>query len=322
MKTLFPDIRPFHSEQLDVGQGHRLYVERCGSESGIPVLVVHGGPGAGCSEKMRRFFDPEQYHIIIFDQRGAGRSSPHAETEHNDNAAVLADMELIRQRYGISRWVLFGGSYGATLSLLYAQAHPEKVAGLILRGVFLGREQDLNWLYEEGAGRYFPEEWQRFLQPVDGAVGHELIEKYYQILHGPNELAKVSAAKAWARWEVANASFRPNQSSQDYYTATHTALSMARISSHFFRHRCFLNPNQIIDNVDKIAHIPAYILHGRYDMICPPEQAWALAEAWPEAELDLVREGGHSAFDPAMTDVLIRATRRLAKRLGVPESEA
>lgn len=322
MRALFPEIRPYHSEYLAVGDGHELYLECCGTRTGIPVLVVHGGPGAGCSEQMRRFFDPERYHIIIFDQRGAGRSRPHAETEHNSTDHILADMEKIRDHLGIHRWVLFGGSFGATLSLLYAQLHPEHVCGVVLRGVFLGRQQDLDWLYRAGAGRFFPEEWAQFQKVVAGIEGATLIERFYQVLHGENELAQVSAAKAWAHWEAIATSFRPSHRSEEYYTATHTALALARISSHFFRQNCFIEPDQVLQNVSGLTGIPGYIIHGRYDMVCPPDQAWELAERWQGAELDLVREGGHSAFDSAMVDVLVRTTNRLAERLGAPESEA
>jgi proline iminopeptidase len=307
---------------LPVSDGHELYLELSGTPGGIPVLVVHGGPGAGCSEKMRRFFDPERYHIIVFDQRGAGRSTPHAETENNTTTLLLEDMEAIRNHLNIHKWVLFGGSFGATLALLYAEQFSQHVCGLILRSVFLGRQQDLDWLYRQGAGRFFPEEWLRFKAPVAESSGTDLIEGYYQILHGENELAKVGAAKAWARWEAANTSFRPNQSSQDYYTATHTALALARISSHYFINHCFIDRDQILNNVDQLAGIPGYIVHGRYDMICPPDQAYDLASKWEDGELDLVREGGHSAFDAAMLDALIRSTGRLANRLGSPDNEA
>lgn len=322
MRSLYPEIRPFHTEMLPVSQGHELYLERSGSEGRIPVLVIHGGPGAGCSEQMRRFFDPERYHIIIYDQRGAGRSTPHADTENNTTDLLIADMEAIRQHFNINKWVLFGGSFGATLALLYAEKYPEHVCGMVVRSVFLGRQQDLDWLYRQGAGRFFPEEWRKFKAAVVDSQGTDLIENYYRILHGENELAKVAAAKAWARWEATNTSFRPNQSSQQFYTATHTALALARISSHYFLNHCFLDANQILNHIDAIAEIPGYIVHGRYDMICPPDQAFELASHWPEAELDLVREGGHSAFDPAMVDALVRSTQQLANRLGSPDDQA
>lgn len=322
MKILYPEIRPYQTFMLPVSDGHELYVECSGTQEGIPVLVVHGGPGAGCSDKMRRFFDPERYHIIVFDQRGAGRSTPHAAVDNNTTDHILADMERIRNHLGIHRWVLFGGSFGATLSLLYAQQHTEHVCALILRGVFLGRSQDLDWLYRQGAGRFFPEEWLRFLAPVGGVADEQLLSRYCELLQGENELAKVSAAKAWARWEAANSSFRPNFSSQEYYTATHTALALATISAHFFTHRCFIADDQILANIEKIADLPGYIVHGRYDMICPPDQAYELAQRWPLAELDLIREGGHSAFDDAMVDALVRVTQQLAIQLGRPENEA
>ncbi|MEJ2043387.1 MAG: prolyl aminopeptidase [Reinekea sp.] len=322
MRPLFPEIRPFENEMLDVGDDHQLYFERCGTPTGIPVLVVHGGPGAGCSEQMRRFFDPERYHIILLDQRGTGRSTPYACVENNTTDDLLDDMERLRKHLQISRWVLFGGSFGATLSLLYAEKYPQHVCGLILRGVFLGRQQDLDWLYRQGAGRFFPEEWQRFNAPVADMAGTDIIENYYQIVHGENDLAKVAAAKAWARWEAASSAFRPHQSAQDNYLVTHTALALARISTHYFLNHCFIDVDQILKNVGKIADIPGYIVQGRYDMICPPDQAWELANQWPNAELDLVREGGHSGFDSAMIDALILATYRMAKRLGSPEDEA
>ncbi len=322
MKILFPDIRPFQTEMLDVGDGHQLYLERCGTETGIPVLVIHSGPGAGCSDQMRRFFDPERYHIILFDQRGAGRSTPHASTKNNTTAHLLDDIERIREHYQINRWVLFGGGFGSALSVLYAENHPEKVCGLIVHSVFLGRSQDVDWLYRQGAGRFFPKEWSNFLAPVEDIPGSDTIEKYSEVLHGENELAKVSMAKSWARWEATNSSFRPNQSVQKTYSETHTAIALASISTHYFLNHCFLETDQVINDVDKLAGIPGYIVQGRYDMICPPDQAWELSQHWTDAELDLVREGGHSAFDAAMVDALIRSTCRMAKRLGVPEDEA
>jgi len=322
MLPLYPELRPFKTEQLPVTDGHRLYLEQSGTPGGLPVVVVHGGPGAGCSPQMRRFFDPERYHIILFDQRGSGRSEPHAETTANTPADLMADLERIRTHLGLDDWILFGGSWGTTLSLLYAEQYPQHAKALILRGVFLGRQADLNWLYKDGASRYFPEEWERFVEPVDGKNGEDLIESYYQLLHGSNDLARVSAAKAWARWEAVNASLRPSQQSLDYFTATHVALSLARVSSHYFRNRCFLEENQLLRHSQHLEGIPGTIVHGRYDMICPPDQAWQLAMHWPDAELDLIREGGHSAFDPAIVDALVRATQRWAHHFGSGDGEA
>lgn len=315
MLPLYPEIRPYNESHLAVGGGHQLYFEESGTAEGLPVVVIHGGPGAGCSDQMRRFFDPEHYRIILYDQRGAGRSEPHADTDHNTSADLVEDLEQLRQHLKIDRWLLFGGSWGSTLALLYAEAHPDRVLVMILRGIFLGRQQDLDWLYQSGAGRYFPEEWERFIEPVEGVSGTDLIEAYHQLLHGSNDLARVGAAKAWARWEAVNASLRPSSQSLDYFTQTHVALSLARISAHYFRNRCFLAENQILAQASVLSGIPGTIVHGRYDMICPPEQAWALSKHWPDAELDFIREGGHSAFDPANVDALIRATERWSRYL-------
>jgi proline iminopeptidase len=315
MLPLYPEIRPYNQSTLTVSGGHRLYFEESGTQDGLPVVVIHGGPGAGCSDQMRRFFDPEHYRIILYDQRGAGRSEPHAETDNNTTADLVDDLEQLRQHLNLDRWMLFGGSWGSTLALLYAQANPGRVTAMILRGIFLGRQQDLDWLYESGAGRYFPEEWERFQEPVDGATGSDLIEAYYQLLHGSNDLARVGAAKTWARWEAANASLRPNSQSLEYFTQTHVALSLARISAHYFRNGCFLSGNQILDQASVLAGIPGTIVHGRYDMICPPEQAWSLSRHWPDGELEFIREGGHSGFDPANVDALVRATEKWSRYL-------
>lgn len=322
MLPLYPEIRPFATDMLDVGDGHRLYIEQSGTVGQLPVVVLHGGPGAGCSDQQRRFFDPERYHIILFDQRGSGRSEPHAETRANDSQRLVADMERLREFLDLDQWLLFGGSWGSTLALLYGQAYPQRVMAMILRGVFLGRQRDMDWLYREGASRYFPEEWARFIEPAQGRIGAELIEQYYQRVHGSNDLARVSAAKAWARWEAVNASLRPSQQSLDYYTSTHVALSLSRISSHYFRQNCFLEANQILEQAHRLTGIPAILVHGRYDMVCPPDQAWALAQVWPDAELDLVRESGHSAFDPATVDALVRATVRFSREFGNADDEA
>ncbi|PTY37565.1 prolyl aminopeptidase [Saccharospirillum sp. MSK14-1] len=322
MLPLYPEIRPFDRQWLTVSDGHRLYVEQAGTAGALPVVVVHGGPGAGFSEQLRRFFDPEHFHIILYDQRGAGRSEPHAELSHNDTPRLMNDLEALRQHLGIESWVLFGGSWGATLSLLYAQAYPHRCLALILRGVFLARQLDVDWLYGGGAGRYFPEEWERFIEPVSGKTGQALVEDYAKLFNGANDLARVGAAKAWARWEAVNASLRPSQQSLDYFSSTHVALSLARVGCHYIRQQFFIEPDQILQQADRLAGIPGYLVHGRYDMVCPPDQAWQLAQRWPDAELDLVREGGHSGFDAAMVDALIRATQNVAQRFGQGDEEA
>lgn len=322
MKPLYPDIRPFQTEMLSVGDGHELYVEQSGSIRGLPVIVLHGGPGAGASSQLRRFFDPNRYRIIVFDQRGAGRSKPHASIEQNTTQHLVNDMDAIRQHLGIQQWVVFGGSFGATLALLYAQQFPKQVCGLILRGVFLARQQDMDWLYKDGVRRLFPEQWADFQTLANGLEGNALVAHYHQLLQGANELAKVSAAKAWCRWEVANSQYQACQDHRALNLDTHTSVSMAAISAHFFTHHNFINENQILLNASTLAEIPGFIVHGRFDMICPVEQAWQLSQVWPKAELNIIREGGHSGFEAPMVDALVRATYSLANQLGQPETPA
>jgi len=282
MPELFDAIEPYATHTLPVSAGHRLYVEECGRRDGIPVVFVHGGPGAGCEPWHRRFFNPEVYRIILFDQRGCGRSVPHAELDGNDTASLVADMEAIRELLGIERWVVFGGSWGSTLGLVYAETHPECVLGLILRGIFLCRPRDIHWFYQEGASFLLPERWQ---------------------------------AKAWSLWEAHASTLLPKAAVVDHFGNPHTALSLARIECHYFMHDSFLQQDQILDNVHRLRDIPGVIVHGRYDVVCPVEQAWLLQRAWPGAELRVVPDAGHSALEPGIVDALVRATEQTAMRL-------
>ena len=315
MRTLYPAIKPYATRHLQVDDRHEIYLEECGSEDGLPVLFVHGGPGAGCSERDRCFFDPQKYRIILFDQRGCGRSRPHAELEQNTTDLLLADMELIRTTLGIDKWLLFGGSWGSTLALLYAQAHPKHVLGLILRGIFLARQQELDWLYKEGANRIFPDHWAEFLEPVPEQERGDLLEAYYQRLFGEDELARMNAAKHWSLWEGSAATLRPNHELVDDFADPHMALSLSRIECHYFRHKSFINPNQIIANMNRIAAIPGVIIHGRYDMICPVDNAHTLANHWPAADMQIIRDAGHAACEPGIVDALVRASDQFARRL-------
>lgn len=314
MHCLYPNIRPYSQEMLPRGNQIQLYIEQCGQPDGIPIVFVHGGPGNGCSDQDRRFFDPEKYRIILFDQRGAGRTLPHASLDDNHTQALIDDMEAIRKYLGVTSWVLFGGSWGATLSLLYAQQHSDKVLGMILRGTFLCREQDLNWLYQDGLSRIFPDYWRAFLEPIPKAEQNHLIQAYYQRLCSKNELEKMGAAKAWSQWEAHCATLHPNHSIKMYLTAPHTALALARIESHYFLHCGFIEENQIINDARRLSSIPGIVIHGRYDMICPLENATSLAAHWPEAELRIIREAGHAAEEPSLVDALVRATNDMAKR--------
>lgn len=322
MHSLFPDIRPYATHELNVDSIHTLYLEECGKPDGLPVLVVHGGPGVGASKQARNFFDPDQYRIIVYDQRGAGRSRPSGCTDNNTTTDLIEDIESIRNYLDIPKWLLFGGSWGTTLALLYGQAYPDKVMGFILRGVFLARDKDMNWLYKEGASRIFPEHWQKFRDHCGDLNGAELVDFYYHTLRSNNELARMSAAKHWARWEAQCATLKPSPKMLESLAEPKTALPFALISTHFMKNRCFIEENQILENMNRIEHLPAILVHGRYDMVCPVDQALALFDDWNEAELDMVREAGHSQFEPGIVDALVKATTAMAKRFGKPDNQA
>ena len=314
MHILYADIKPYQTRMLPVGDGHELYLEQCGNPAGIPVLFVHGGPGAGCSGKDRSFFDPDKYRIILFDQRGAGRSTPHAELKANSTQNLIADMERIREHLNVDRWLLFGGSWGSTLSLLYAQEHRERVMGMILRGIFLCRRQDIHWFYQFGASLVFPDYWEDFLHPIPPAERGDMVKAYYQRLTGANELAKMSCAKSWALWEAHCATLRPNLDVLESFGDPHMALSLACTEAHYFVNNSFIEENQILDNAKQLEGIPGIIVHGRYDMVCPLDNAQALHHLWHDSELHIVRDAGHSSREPNIIDALIRATRAMARR--------
>ncbi len=312
MQLLFPDIKPYARHDLKVDDIHTLYIEECGEPTGVPILYVHGGPGAGCSKQDRRYFDPEKYRIILFDQRGAGRSKPHAELENNTTAHLVEDMEAIRKHLGVDKWVLFGGSWGSTLSLLYAQSFPNNVSGMILRGIFLSREEDLRWFYRDGAHQIFPDYWEDFVKPIPEGEREDMISAYYKLLTGDNELAKMSAAKSWSLWEGRCATLRPSPEVVSSFSDTHMAVSLARIEAHYFMNKSYLEPNQILDNAHLLEGIPGTIVHGRYDMICPLENAFVLHQKWPGSELHIVRDAGHSSHEPSIIDALTKATHDMA----------
>lgn len=315
MQILYPEIKPYARHDLAVDDTHVLYLEECGEPDGIPVLFVHGGPGAGCSQHDRRYFDPEKYRIILFDQRGAGRSQPHAELTNNTTPELIGDMEKIREFLNIDKWLLFGGSWGSTLSLLYAQAYPERVHGLVLRGIFLCRKEDLSWFYQAGADRIFPDYWEDFIQPIPPEERDDLIAAYYQRLTGENELAKMGAAKAWSLWEGRCATLRPNPEVVGNFSDLHFAVSLARIEAHYFMNEIFVRKNQIIEEADRLQGIPGVIVHGRYDMVCPLDNATLLHHVWPDSTLNIIRDAGHSAREPSIIDALIKATDEMAKEI-------
>lgn len=312
--SMYPEIAPYAAHQLPVQPPHVLHVEESGSPHGLPVLFVHGGPGAGCEPYHRRFFDPQRYRIVLFDQRGAGRSTPHASLEHNTTQALVADMEAIRQYLGIERWLLFGGSWGSTLSLVYAQTHPERVLGLVLRGIFLCRPWEIRWFYQDGANHIFPDHWQEFVAPIPEAERGDLLRAHYRRLTGDDEAVRLASAQAWSLWEGRTATLQPKSSVVDFFGSTHTALSLARIEAHYFMHDSFLAPDQILRDAPKLRDIPGVIVHGRYDVVCPLQSAWDLHQAWPQAEFRIVPDAGHSASEAGTTAALVGATDAFARR--------
>ena len=312
---LFPAIIPEYSFHLKVSDVHELYVEECGNPQGVPVVFLHGGPGASCEPVHRRYFDPEHYRIILFDQRGCGKSKPHASLQDNTTQDLIGDMEKIRRHLKIDKWVVFGGSWGSTLALAYAQTHPDRVMGLILRGIFLCRKQDIDWFYQGGTARLFPDAWKEFVQPIPEAERHDLITAYYQRLTSANELQRMAAAKAWSIWEGSTATLRPNHTVLDYFADPHIALSIARIECHYFVNNCFLSDNQLLNDMPKISQIPGFIVHGRYDVICPIDQAYALNERWPESQLKIIPDAGHAVSEAGITQALIESTKAMIQIL-------
>jgi proline iminopeptidase len=312
---LFPEIEPYTTHRLAVEAPHVLHVEECGNPEGLPVLFVHGGPGAGCENYHRRYFDPEVYRIVLFDQRGAGRSTPHASLEHNTTWHLVADMERLRGHLGIERWVLFGGSWGATLALAYAEAHPERVLGLVLRGIFLCRPWEIRWFYQDGANHVFPDHWQDFVAPIPEPERHDLLQAHYRRLTGEDEIARMRSAEAWSLWEGRTATLRPNPSVIEHFASPHTALALARIEAHYFVHDTFLEPDQLLRNAHRLQDVPGYLVHGRYDMVCPLASAWDLHRAWPRAKLEIIPDAGHSAAEPGIVSALVQATIGLAAHL-------
>lgn len=314
MLTLYPAIKPYAMHEVSVDEVHTLYVEESGNPRGLPVVFIHGGPGIGCGPEQRRFFDPSLYRIILFDQRGAGRSTPHAALVNNTTQALVSDMETIRQHLGIERWILFGGSWGATLALVYGQTHPLRVLSMILRGIFLCRQEDFDWFYKPGgASRLFPEAWEKLSENLRPEERTNLLQSYYHRLTGTDELQRMSAAKAWSEWEGVCSFLLPNPQVVNSMTEPHKAISLACIETHYFMNNAFLEPNQILNNMASIAHIPAVIVHGRYDVVCPVDNAFALHAAWPNSKLEIIRDAGHSACELGIINALVAATNTMAR---------
>ena len=304
---LYPEIEPFHCAHMDVGDGHSVYVEQVGNPRGEPVVVLHGGPGGGCNPSYRRYFDPARYRVVLFDQRGAGRSTPNASVEHNTTWDLVDDIERIRTHLGIDSWVVFGGSWGSTLALAYAITHPARARALMLRGIFLARVHEYAWLYgPEGVARIFPERYAAFLAPIPFAERHEILAAYHRRLMGSDQAVAERCALAWSVWEGAISRLLPQEDVEDVMGPI--ALAFARIECHYFIHGCWLSPNQLLEGARAtLQDIPVVIAQGRYDVICPVSSAYELAQVLPHAELHIAPSSGHSVSEPEITEILLHA---------------
>jgi len=315
-RTLYPEIEPYKTGMLDVGDGHRLYWELCGNPEGKPVVFLHGGPGGGSSPNHRRQFDPARYNILVFDQRGCGKSTPHASLEGNTTWDLVADIERLREQVmGVDRWMVFGGSWGSTLSLAYAQTHPDRVTELVLRGIFLFQQYELDWMYKTGgASQLYPDKWDEFVAPIPEAERGDLVEAYRKRLTGSDRGEQLAAAKAWSKWEGEIVTLLPQPEFIEEFTEDDRAIAIARIENHYMANRGWLEEGQLLRDADKIRHIPGIIVQGRHDCCTPPAAAWQLKQAWPEVELNIVADGGHLYNEPGVLDGLVRATDRFAGR--------
>jgi proline iminopeptidase len=306
--NLYPEIQPYDSGFMDVDE-HQVYYEQCGNPDGKPAVFLHGGPGGGGSEKVRRFFDPDIYRIVIFDQRGCGRSKPHGCLTNNTTWDLVSDIESLKNKLSIDKWLVFGGSWGSTLSLAYAQTHPDSVSEIVLRGIFLLRKEELHWFYQDGASKIFPEAWNGFLEIIDKNQRDDLMTAYHNIFTSDDEEKRLKAAVAWSKWEAATSTLIQKNELIEEFSDSKFALAFALIENHYFINKgWFEEENQLINNIDIIRSIPSVIVQGRYDVVCPMRTAMELSEAWPEAEMIVAPSSGHSAFEEEITDALIRAT--------------
>lgn len=314
MEALYPEIESYNSFRLKVSDLHSLHVEEAGNPEGLPVIFVHGGPGGGIDAHHRRYFDPKRWRIILFDQRGAGKSAPFGELKENTTFDLVGDMEKIRVSLGIDKWHVFGGSWGSTLALSYAITHPSRALSLVLRGIFLVRKKEISWFYQHGASLFYPEEWDLFLEPIPKPERHDLVTAYHKRLNSTDEKVLKEAARAWSRWEGATSKLRKDDKMIEQFSSDHFAYAFARIENHYFYHNAFFDDeNWILNNIKKIQHIPGVIVQGRYDMPCPPVSAYELHKAWPKAEFIMIEASGHSASEPGITQALVDATNQMVK---------
>tara|TARA_R110000787_G_scaffold66693_4_gene149690 strand:- start:18 stop:977 length:960 start_codon:yes stop_codon:yes gene_type:complete len=308
LRTFYPEIEPYASGHLDVGDGHVIYWERSGTKGAKPAVFLHGGPGGGFSGSHRRLFDPALYDVMLFDQRGCGKSTPHASLEANTTWHLVADIERLRELMGVETWQVFGGSWGSTLALAYAETHPDRVSELVLRGVYLLTKAEMDWYYQFGVSEMFPEKWERFLAPIPEAERGNMMAAYRKRLTGSDKAAQIAAALAWSQWEGQTITLLPEPSTSDQFGEDDFALAFARIENHYFTHGGWLDEGQLLRDAGRLKDIPGTIVHGRYDMPCPARYAWALHKAWPKADFHLIEGAGHAYSEPGILDQLIRAT--------------
>ncbi|MCI0399811.1 MAG: prolyl aminopeptidase [Gammaproteobacteria bacterium] len=316
MRALYPAIEPYRVHHLSVDPPHVIYVEECGTRDGIPVLFLHGGPGSSCKPYHRQFFDPARYRAILFDQRASGGSTPHGELAGNTTQALIGDIERIRDALGIEKWLLFGGSWGATLAVLYAEMHPDRALGLVLRGTFLARAQDLDWIVKSGANRIFPDAWEEFIGFIPKAERDDLVEAYYRRLLSDDEPLQLAAAKAWSAWATRVVTYTlPQPENPSESAGKNKVVDEARIECHYAAHQYFLEPNQLLREADKIPPVRTVLIHGRRDLTCTLESSWLLHKRLPNSKLVILPDAGHLAAEPSMIDVLVAATDTFAKQL-------
>jgi proline iminopeptidase len=312
-RGLYPEIEPFDFGWLATGGPHEIYYEQCGKADGVPALVLHGGPGGAVNPTMRRFFDPRRWRVAMFDQRGCGKSRPNASLEDNTTWALIEDIERLREHLGVERWTVFGGSWGSTLALAYAVTHPDRVAGLVLRGVFLLTKRELNWFYQDGASMLFPDAWERFCAPIPKSERSDMVAAYHRRLTHPDRRIQAEAAAAWSQWEGDTISIRGPEARPPKFNEVDFAVAFARIECHFFSNLGFFGEDGwLLKQVEKIRHIPGWIVQGRFDVVTPLESAWALKTAWPEAKFEIIWDAGHASTEPGVIDALLRATDEAA----------
>jgi proline iminopeptidase len=316
LRTLYPEIEAYENGFLDAGDGHQVYYERSGTKDAKPAVFLHGGPGGGISANHRRLFDPKLYDVMLFDQRGCGRSTPHASIDDNTTWHLVADMERLREKMGVDKWLVFGGSWGSTLALAYAEKYPERVTELVVRGIYMCTRPELEWFYQFGVSEMFPDKWERFVAPIAEDERHDMMAAYHRLLMGSDRARQIEAAKAWSIFEGEVITLLPEPATSGAFLDEDYALAFARLENHYFVNACWLEEEQLLRDAHRLADIPGTIVHGRYDMPCPAKYAWALHKAWPAADFHLIEGAGHAYSEPGILDQLIRATDKYAGKQG------